>query len=133
MDQHSIVLRTASPSFDDGLAFARYVDEAAEGFFRFMLGRRAPEIIATAFAQADHDLSYQHVTFAERENVIVGMVSAYTAAQHRRSSLEPLKQAAGRGHLRMRTVLIVFAPMMRIIDSIADMTRHVAVTASDLR
>ena len=120
MDRHSIVLRTANPTFDEGLAFARYVDEAAEGFFRFMLGRRAGHIIATAFAQPDHDLSYQNVTFAERDNVIVGMVLGYTAEQHRRSSRQPLKRAAGRRNLRMRIVLILFAPIMRIIDSIAD-------------
>ena len=35
MDRHSIVLRAAKPTFEEGLAFARYVDEAAEGFFRF--------------------------------------------------------------------------------------------------
>ena len=120
MERHSIVLRAANPTFDEGLAFARYADQAAEGFFRFMLGRRAGDIIATAFARPDHDLSYQNVTFAERDNVIVGMTSGYTAEQHRRSSLRPLKRAAGRGNLRMRIVLILFAPLMRIIDSIAD-------------
>ncbi len=120
MDRHSIVLRAANPTFDEGLAFARYVDEAAEGFFRFMLGRRAEHIVATAFAQPDHDLSYQNVTFAERDNVIVGMFAAYTAEQHRRSSRQPLKQAAGRRNIRMRTVQILFAPLMRIVDSIAD-------------
>ncbi len=76
MDRHSIVLRAANPTFDEGLAFARYADEVAEGFFRFMLGRRAAQILATVFAQPDHDLSYQHVTFAERDNVIVGMIAA---------------------------------------------------------
>ena len=120
MDRNSIVLRAANPTFDEGLAFARYVDEAAEGFFRFMLGRRAGHIIATAFAQPDHDLSYQHVTFAERDNVIVGMFAAYTAEQHRRSSRQPLKQAAGRRNIRMRIVMILFAPLMRITDSIPD-------------
>ena len=113
-------LRPANPTLDDGLAFARYLDQAAEGFFRLMLGRRAGHIIATAFAQPDHDLSHQNVTFVERDNVIVGMVSGYTAAQHRRSSRQTLKQAAGRRNLRMRIVLILFAPLMRIIDSIAD-------------
>ncbi len=120
MDRHSIVLRVAQPTFDEGLAFACYLDAAAEGFYRFMLGRRAGHTIATAFAQPDHDLSYQNVTFAERDNVIVGMVLGYTAEQHRRSSLQPLKQAAGRRNLRMAVVLILFAPLMRIIDSIAD-------------
>lgn len=119
MDRHSIILRAANPTFDDGLACARYLDEAAEGFFRFWLGRRAAHIIATAFVQPDHDLSYQNVTFAECDNVIVGMVLGYTAEQHRRSSREPLKRAAGRSNLRMRIVRMLFAPMMRIIDSIA--------------
>ena len=63
MDEHSITLRAATPTLDDGLAFARYLDDAAEGFFRFMLGRRFRHIIAAAFAQPGHDLSYQNVTF----------------------------------------------------------------------
>jgi ribosomal protein S18 acetylase RimI-like enzyme len=131
MGQRSVTLRAAKPTFDEGLAFARYLDEAAEGFFRFMLGRRAGRIIATAFAQPDHDLSYQNVTFAERDNVIVGMVSGYTAEQHRRSSLQPLKRAAGRRKLRMRIVLTLFAPLMRIIDSITDGDFYLQAIAVD--
>ena len=131
MDRHSIDLRLANPTEDDGLAFARYLDEAAEGFFQFMLGRRATHIIAAAFAQPDHDLSYQNVTFAERDNVIVGMVSGYTAEQHRRSSRHPLKQAAGRRNVRMRVVRILFAPLMRIIDSIADGDVYLQAIAVD--
>ena len=132
MDRHSIVLRPANPTFDEGLACARYVDEAAEGFFRFMLGRRAGYIIATAFAQPDHDLSYQNVTFAERDNVIVGMALAYTAEQHRRSSrFEPVKRAAGRRNLRMRIVLILFAPLMRIIESTSDGEFYIQAIAVD--
>ena len=131
MDQHSVTLRAANPTFEEGLAFARYLDEAAEGFFRFMLGRRAGHIIATAFAQPDHDLSYQYVIFSECDNVIVGMWSGYTAEQHRRSSLQPLKQAAGRRNLRMRVVLILFAPLMRIIDSIADGDFYLGAMAVD--
>jgi len=131
MDRHSIVLRAAKPTFDEGLEFARYLDEAAEGFFRFMLGRRAAQIIATVFSQPDHDLSYQNVTFAECDNVIVGMVSGFTAEQHRRSSRQPLKEAAGRCNLRMRIVLILFAPLMRIIDSIADGDYYLQAIAVD--
>ena len=131
MDQHSVTLRAANPTFEEGLAFARHLDEAAEGFFRFMLGRRAGHIIATAFTRPDHDLSYQYVSFSERDNVIVGMGSGYTAEQHRRSSRQPLKQAAGRRNLRMRVVLILFAPPMRIIDSIADGDFYVRAIAVD--
>ena len=131
MDQRSVTLRAANPTFDEGLAFSRYLDEAAEGFFRFMLGRRAGHIIATAFAQPDHDLSCQNVTFAERDKVIVGMVSGYTAEQHRRSSRRPLKQAAGRCNLRMGIVLALFAPLMRMIDSIADDDFYLQAIAVD--
>ncbi len=131
MDQPSIILRAANPTHDEGLAFARYLDEAAEGFFGFMLGRRAGHILATAFTQPDHDLSYEYVTFAERDDVIVGMVSGYSAEQHRRSSLRPLKQAAGPWHLRLRIVMAVFAPLMRVIDTIADDDFYVQAIAVD--
>ena len=120
MGRDSIVLRAAKPTLDEGLTFARYLDEAAEGFFRFMIGRRVEHVIATAFLKPDHDLSYQNVTFAEQEGAIVGMVSGYTAKQHRASSRRPLKEAAGRRNLRMRMVLVLFAPVMRIIDSTGD-------------
>jgi ribosomal protein S18 acetylase RimI-like enzyme len=59
------------------------------------------------------------------------MVSGYTAEQHRRSSHQPLKQAAGRHHLRMRAVLILFAPLMRIIDSIDDGDFYLQAIAVD--
>ena len=45
--------------------YARYLDEAAEGFFRFMLGRRVADIVAAAYIQPDNDCSYQNVTFPE--------------------------------------------------------------------
>ena len=131
MERHSITLRAANPTWDEGLAFARYLDEAAEGFFRFMLGRDAGDIIARAFVESGHDLSYQNVTFAERDKVIVGMVSGYTAEQHHQSSRQPLKRAAGRHHLRMKIVLILFAPLMRIIDSIADSDFYLQAIAVD--
>ncbi|UCF79074.1 MAG: GNAT family N-acetyltransferase [Candidatus Eiseniibacteriota bacterium] len=131
MNQRSTTLRPANPTENDGLAFARYLDQAAEGFFGFMLGRRARHIIAAAFAQPGHDLSYENVTFAERDNVIVGMVSGYTATQHRRSSRRPLEEAAGRPNVRMRIVQILFAPLKRIIDSIADDNFYLQAIAVD--
>ncbi len=131
MDRHLINFRAAKPTLDEGLVFARYLDEAAEGFFRFMLGNRAGQIIAKAFTQPEHDLSYQNVTFAERDKVIVGMVSGYTAEQHHRSSRQSLKEAAGRNNLRMRIVLVLFAPIMRIIDSITDGDFYLQAIAVD--
>jgi ribosomal protein S18 acetylase RimI-like enzyme len=95
VDQHSITLRAANPTYNEGLAFARYLDEAFEGLFRFTLGRRAADIVARAYTQPEHDFSYQNTTFAECDKAIVGMATGYTAEQHRRSSDQPLKQAAG--------------------------------------
>lgn len=131
MNQHSITFRPAHPTLAEGLAYARYLDEAAEGFFQFILGSHAEHIIATAFIQPDHDLSYQNTTFAKCGEEIVGMISGYTAERHRRSSLQPLKQAAGKYHLRMRIMFIVFAPLMRIIDSIADGDFYIQAIAVD--
>lgn len=129
MDRDSIVLRAAKPTLDEGLVFARYLDEVAEGFFRFMIGRCVEHVIATAFLQPGHDLSHQNVTFVEQEGAIVGMVSGYTARQHRASSRRPLKEAAGRSNLRMRIVSFLFAPLKRIIDSTSDEDFYVQAIA----
>ncbi len=111
--------------------YAHYLDEPAEGFFRSMLGRRAADIIATAYTQPDHDFSYQNVTFAERAGVIVGMISGYTAEQHHRSSSEPLKLAPGFRTLRMVRVAICCAPFRRLLDNLADGDYYLQAIAID--
>lgn len=119
MPQPSTQLRKAHSTIDEGREFAFYLDQAAEGFFRFMLGPDSVEIIASAFTQPNHDLSYENVNFVERDKAIIGMVSGYTAEQHGRFSEQPLKLAAGRFNLRLILVSILFAPFLRIIDTIA--------------
>lgn len=57
MVDHETRLRPARPDHDEGLLFARYLDQAADGFFGLLLGRDAPDIIATVFPQAGHSLS----------------------------------------------------------------------------
>ena len=113
-------MRSAAPSLEEGRTFAHYLDQAAEGFFRFLLGRRSVDIIAAAFLQPGHDLSHHYVSFAEHEKAVVGMVSGYTAEQHRHASDKPLREAAGAFNLRMITISILFAPLFRIIDTVAD-------------
>jgi len=120
MDRHSIVLRAANPTFTEGLACGRYLDEAAEGFFRFMLGRRFAHIIAKAYPQPNHSYSFQNVTYAEYNKHIVGMALGFTAEQHHRFSEQPLKEAAGYRALRMTAVKILCAPMLRILKTIAE-------------
>lgn len=93
--QHSIILRSANPTVEEGLKFAHYLDEAFEGLFRLMLGRRAADIVAAAYTQPNHDFSYQNAIFAEHNQTIVGMAAGYTTEQHHAWSDQPLKQAAG--------------------------------------
>jgi len=118
MPQPNLAFRSANPIRLEGMLFAQYLDQAAEGFFSFMLGGHFREIIAEAYLRPDHDLSYQHVTFAEQNKAVVGMVSGYTASQHHQASDQPLKQAAGRYNLRFLTVSILCAPLMRMLDTI---------------
>ena len=130
MDRDAISLRPARPTHAEGLAYAHYAHLASEGFFRFLLGSRAEKIIADAFVQPNHDLSYQYTVFAESNGAIVGMYSGYTAQQHRSASTEELKRAVG-FNLRARILMLVFAPLMRLIDSIADGDYYLQFIAVD--
>ena len=129
--QRSIVLRAAEPTVEEGLAFARYLDEAAEGFMRFMLGQMAPRIIAEAYTRPDNDYSFQNVVLAQRGPSVVGMAAGFTAAQHRRFSDRPLKRAAGFPALRMRAVRILCAPMLRILTTIPEGDFYLLAMAVD--
>jgi len=120
MNQPSLILRAAKPTFEEGLVFARYLNEVAEGFIQLMYGRRFADIIATAYCHPDHDYSFQNVMFAERDNDLVGMAVGYTAEQHHRSSDEPLKQAPGYPAVRKAVVGALCAPLLRILDSLGD-------------
>ncbi|MHC4933951.1 MAG: GNAT family N-acetyltransferase [Planctomycetota bacterium] len=131
MNRGSIILRGAEPTFEEGLVFARYLDEAAEGFMRFMLGRRAPRILAEAYTRPDNDYSFQNVVFAEDGGNIVGMASGFTAAERGRFSDRPLKRAAGFPAVRMRVVRILCAPLIRILASIPDGSFYLLAVAVD--
>jgi ribosomal protein S18 acetylase RimI-like enzyme len=118
MADHSIVFRNANPTTSEGLKCGQYLDEVAEGFFRLMLGNRFAEIIARAYPQPNHSYSFENIIFGERDERIVGMALGFTAEQHANFSAQPLKDAAGMRILRMTIVNILFAPMLRILDTI---------------
>lgn len=113
-------LRPARPDLAEGMLFARYLDQAAEGFFGFMLGRDSESIVATSFVETGHTLSYEHVIFAELEGRVVGMSLAYQGAQRRTFTDEPLRRAAGRSAFRMKLVKTLFAPLWRILETIPE-------------
>ena len=130
-DRDSITLRPAQPTFEEGLVFARYLDVAAEGFIRTMLGRRAPQIVASAYREPANSYSYSNVTFAELDGRIVGMASAYTGTALRSFSEEPVKRAAGFPALRMRTMTLLFAPILRILKTVAEEDFYLLALAVD--
>jgi len=124
-------LRPARPERDEGLVFARYLDQAAEGFFGFMLGRQAGSIIADAFTESGHSLSFENVVVAERDGVIVGMSLAYTGEQHREFSDEPLERAAGRAARRMKMARLLLAPLWRILETVPEGDFYLQAIAVD--
>jgi ribosomal protein S18 acetylase RimI-like enzyme len=123
--------RHARPDGEDGLRFARYLDTAAGGVFRFMLGGASERILASAFVAAGHDLSYEHVTFAELDGTVIGMTSDYSAIQHRNSSDGPLVRAAGWHVFRMGIVSMITARLFRFIDTIPDGDYYLQAIAVD--
>lgn len=131
MDRPLIILRPAKPTHEEGLVFARYMDEAAEGFIRFMLGRRYAEIVAEAFTHPENNYSFQNVIFAEHDNTIVGMASGFTGEQHRRFTDEPLKRANGYPSLRMAVIKALLAPLMRILNTIDEDDFYILSIAID--
>ncbi len=120
LKKQSIHLRPANAVFVEGLQFACYLDQAAEGFFRAMLGRDSENIIASAFLDSGHSLSHEHVIFAEDDETIVGMISSFSEKQHRSFSNEPLRRAAKRSSFRLTLMQTLFAPVWRILETIPE-------------
>ena len=119
MDHPSVTLRDANPLYEEGVVFARYLDEIAP-FYRVMLGRRVVHAIAEAFTQPGHDLSYQNTIFAERDKAIVGMISGHAAERHRRSVGPPLREALGGRALRMRVMARLMARQQWFLGTYAN-------------
>ncbi len=50
---------------DEGVRFARYMDQASHGLVRRLFGPRYDLIIGRAYLSSGHDMSYQTAIFAE--------------------------------------------------------------------
>ncbi len=123
-----VSLRAADSTVEEGRVFARLLDQAQEGYYRAMLGRRAGDVIARAFTQPGHDLSHQCVTFAEQDGQIVGMASGYTAEDHRRFTDRPLRSAAGR-RLRVAAFIRLTRRMVQFMNAVPDGDFYVRAVA----
>jgi len=117
MNRPEIILRPANPCHEEGLRFARFMNMAADGGFRYLFGPRYREIVAEAFVEPGHDLSHEYALFAEQGGEILGMASGYTAEQHGRSSDEPITRAAGRSAFRIACMFALTAPMWRFMHT----------------
>jgi len=130
MTQPSLILRDATPVYEEGVVFARYLDEIAP-FYRVMLGRRVVDIIGKSFTQPGHDLSYRNTIFAERDKAIVGMISGFATDRHRRSVGPPLREAVGGRALRMRIMARWMARQQWFLGTYADGDYYVQGFAVD--
>ena len=124
-------LRSARPDQGDGLAFARLLDQAQEGWFRIALGRSAKDVVAEAFIATGHELSHTHVTIAERDEAPIGMASGYTAEAHRAFTNEAMEAAAHSRRWRYRAVRRISQRMMRFMDNIPDGDFYIRAIAVD--
>jgi ribosomal protein S18 acetylase RimI-like enzyme len=131
MASESVIVRPAVATIDEGLLFARYLNVAAGGAFRALLGRDYEQVIGQAYLSPDHDLSHETAAFAELSGRIVGMASGYTSLQHERSSDESLRQAAGLRMARMAAFSVIGRGMKRFIKTVPDGDYYLLSAAVD--
>ncbi len=131
MTSESVTLRPAVATIDEGLLFARYLNMAADGAFRALLGRGYDRVIGEAYLSPGHDLSYETAVFAERSSRIAGMASGYTSQQHEQSSDEPLRRAAGFRMVRMAAFSVLGRGMKRFIKTVPEGDYYLQAVAVD--
>ena len=131
MRQQSIALRPANPTFEEGLVCARFLDTAAEGFFRILLGRRMAEILAQAYTKPSNEHSYKNVVFAVREERIVGMALGFTAEQRHGFPSNPLKRCDGYPRLRAGIIGLPARPLFRVLEDLDDGDFYLSSLAVD--
>lgn len=131
MASESATVRPARPTIEEGLLYARYLNEAADGAFRVLLGKGYDRVIAEAYLSPGHDLSYETAVFAERSGRIAGMASGYTSEQHGQSSDEPLRRAAGVRMVRMAALSLLGRGTKRFIEAVPDGDYYLLAVAVD--
>ena len=120
MNQAGTRIRPGSPTQGEGLACARLLDMAAEGFFKVLLGGAAPQIHAQAYVETGNEYSCENTLFAEDDGQIAGMAVGFPALQRKGFSKNPIASCEGYPRIRASALSFVFSPMLRILDSLAD-------------
>ena len=126
-----VTLRPARPDRSDGEAFARLFDMAGDGLLRWMFGPRFVEIVGEAFCEPGHDMSFEHVWFAEGDAAIAGMVSGYSAEQHAQAKDGPVTRAAGIRSIRMFGAWLVGRRLFDFMNELPDGDWYIQAVAVD--
>lgn len=124
-------IRPADPTLSDGASFAHYFNTASDGLGRWMFGPRFEKVIATAFVQPGHDLSFEHVRFVTVEGALAGMVNDYSAADHARSKDGPMLRAAGIRVPRMLGAWALASQLFAFMDHLPEGDWYVQAVAVD--
>lgn len=124
-------LRPAEPTFEDGHLYAKYLEYATEGLFRILLGRGYAKVIAAAFHDPNHDMSYQNATFAMRDNRVVGLLSAYSGTAAERHRDQPLMDAAGIRIARIVALAALARPLINFMRQVPDTDYYIAALATN--
>ena len=131
MASDSVTLRPAAADLSEGVLFARYLNVAADGAFRALLGRDYANVIGEAYLSQGHDLTYETVVFAEQSGWIAGMASGFTSQQHAQSSDEPLRRAAGLRMVRMAAFSVLGRGMKNFIKTVPEGDYYLQAVAVD--
>lgn len=89
---YQIDLRPAQPTMKEGLVYAQHMNLLSPGFKK-IYGEEADEVVATAYMQPGHILSFEHVVFAELNDEVIGTLACFTQEQHTESITGGLKTA----------------------------------------
>jgi len=116
----AIIIRAAKPELEEGLVFARYFDEASEGFFRKMLGEKTYEIIADAFVKPNNEYSFENAMMIEYNSDIVGMVLGYTYAEKAGFTKGILFQYPGGAKLKIRMFSVLGNVLSRFLGPLGE-------------
>ncbi|MGB7982935.1 MAG: GNAT family N-acetyltransferase [Candidatus Nanopelagicales bacterium] len=108
----SPVLRPATPS--DARFIAWGLDEAADGFFASLLGRRSAAILTTLARQQDHAYSHQHAVLADVAGEPAGFCQGFAFGTPDGNGA--LLRAAGLAALRAGAVTVLGRPLLEALD-----------------
>lgn len=126
------LIRSATPTPQDGAAFAELAEIASNGTFRLLLGSRADRFLRTVFVLPGHELSYERTTFAVVDGDPVGMLVAVSGQRRRREqgrTNRVVLRHAGVALPRMGLVALLLTPVLRVQSGVADDEFYVQMVA----